>query len=263
MTAAIEKLFDFEGAVAVVTGGGSGIGKATASLLAQAGAKVVIVDRDQSAGESAASSIIAQGGSAFAATADITDEPAVEKLFADTVKREGHIDVVVSNAGIAIRKPAVELSLPDWDRVVAVNMTGIFLCARAAARHMIDAKRGGAIINTASIMGLSGGGLYPNISYQTTKGAVVNMTRALAVEWAPHGVTVNGIVPGVFRTDLNSHLLDSPRGQELLMRTPMHRYGNLEELVGATVFLASDAAGFVTGQLLAVDGGFLASGVNQ
>jgi len=142
MTEAIERLFNFEGVVAVVTGGGNGIGKTTASLLAQAGAIVVIVDRDQSASESAASAIVAQGGSAFASTADITDETAVEKLFADTVKREGHIDVVVNNAGIAIRKPAVDLSILDWDRVVAVNMTGIFLCARAAARHMIAAKRG-------------------------------------------------------------------------------------------------------------------------
>ena len=259
MTAVIEKLFDLEGVVAVVTGGGSGIGKATASLLAQAGAKVVIVDRNQSAGESAASSIIAQGGSAFAATADITDEPAVEKLFADTVKREGHIDVVVSNAGIAIRKPAVELSLPDWDRVVAVNMTGIFLCARAAARHMIDAKRGGAIINTASIMGLSGGGLYPNISYQTTKGAVVNMTRALAVEWAPHNIRVNAVAPTYVRTAFIAQILERPAlVEKIKAMTPLKRLAEPEEVAAAILFLASPAAAMITGHTLPVDGGFLA-----
>lgn len=259
MTDAIEKLFDFEGAVAVVTGGGSGIGKATASLLAQAGATVVIVDRDQGAGESAASAIVAQGGAAFAATADVTDEKAVDKLFADTVKREGHIDVVVNNAGIAIRKPAVDLSVPDWDRVVAVNMTGIFLCARAAARHMIDAKRGGAIVNTASIMGLSGGGLYPNISYQATKGAVVNMTRALAVEWAPHNIRVNAVAPTYVRTALIAPILEQPDlVEKIKAMTPLRRLAEPEEVAAAILFLASPAAAMITGHTLPVDGGFLA-----
>jgi NAD(P)-dependent dehydrogenase (short-subunit alcohol dehydrogenase family) len=256
---AIEKLFRFEGAVAVVTGGGSGIGKATASLLAQAGAKVVIVDRDQSACESAASAIVAQGGSAFAATADITDETAVEKLFADTVKREGHVDVVVNNAGIAIRKAAVDLSVQDWDRVVAVNMTGIFLCARAAARHMITAKRGGAIVNTASIMGLSGGGLYPNISYQATKGAVVNMTRALAVEWAPHNIRVNAVAPTYVRTAFIAPILEQPDlVEKIKAMTPLKRLAESEEVAAAILFLASPAAAMITGHTLPVDGGFLA-----
>jgi NAD(P)-dependent dehydrogenase (short-subunit alcohol dehydrogenase family) len=259
MTDAIEKLFDFEGVVAVVTGGGSGIGKATASLLAQAGAKVVIVDRDQSASESAASAIVAQGGSALAATADITDETAVEKLFADTVKREGHVDVIVNNAGIAIRKPAVDLSVADWDRVVAVNMTGIFLCARAAARHMIAAKRSGAIVNTASIMGLSGGGLYPNISYQATKGAVVNMTRALAVEWAPHNIRVNAVAPTYVRTAFIAPLLEQPDlVEKIKAMTPLRRLAESEEVAAAILFLASPAAAMITGHTLPVDGGFLA-----
>ena len=259
MIDAIKRLFNFEGVVAVVTGGGSGIGKATASLLAQAGASVVIVDRDQSAGESAASTIVAQGGSAFASTADITDETAVEKLFADTVKREGHIDVVVNNAGIAIRKPAVDLSVLDWDRVVAVNMTGIFLCARAAARHMIDAKRGGAIVNTASIMGLSGGGLYPNISYQATKGAVVNMTRALAVEWAPHNIRVNAVAPTYVRTAFIAPILEQPDlVEKIKAMTPLKRLAEPEEVAAAILFLASPAAAMITGHTLPVDGGFLA-----
>lgn len=259
MIDAIEKLFNFEGVVAVVTGGGGGIGKATASLLAQAGAKVVIVDRDQGAGEIAASAIVAQGGSAFAATADITDETAVEKLFAETVKREGHVDVVVNNAGIAIRKPAVDLSVLDWDRVVAVNMTGIFLCARAAARHMIVAKRGGAIVNTASIMGLSGGGLYPNISYQATKGAVVNMTRALAVEWAPHNIRVNAVAPTYVRTAFIAPILEQPDlVEKIKAMTPLKRLAESEEVAAAILFLASPAAAMITGHTLPVDGGFLA-----
>ena len=255
----IERLFNFEGVVAVVTGGGSGIGKATASLLAQAGASVVIVDRDQSACERAAAEIVAQGGSAFALTADVTDETAVEKLFADTVKREGHVDVVVNNAGIAIRRPAIDLSVLDWDRVVAVNMTGIFLCARAAARHMIDAKRGGAIVNTASIMGLSGGGLYPNISYQATKGAVVNMTRALAVEWAPHDIRVNAVAPTYVRTALIAPILEQPELMEKIKAmTPLKRLAEPEEVAAAILFLSSPAAAMITGHTLPVDGGFLA-----
>jgi NAD(P)-dependent dehydrogenase (short-subunit alcohol dehydrogenase family) len=255
----IKRLFSFEGIVAVVTGGGSGIGKATASLLAQAGASVVIVDRDQSACESAASAIVALGGSAFASTADITDEVAVEKLFADTVKRDGHVDVVVNNAGIAIRKPAIDLSVADWDRVVAVNMTGIFLCARAAARHMIDARRGGAIVNTASIMGLSGGGLYPNISYQATKGAVVNMTRALAVEWAPHSIRVNAVAPTYVRTALIAPILEQPElVEKIKAMTPLGRLAEPEEVAAAILFLASPAAAMITGHTLPVDGGFLA-----
>ncbi len=259
MIDAIEKLFNFEGVVAVVTGGGSGIGKATASLLAQAGATVVIVDREQSACESSASAIVALGGSAFASTADITDELAVEKLFADTVKREGHIDVVVNNAGIAIRKPAIDLAVLDWDRVVAVNMTGIFLCARAAARHMIDAKRGGTIVNTASIMGLSGGGLYPNISYQATKGAVVNMTRALAVEWAPNNIRVNAVAPTYVRTALIAPILEQPElVEKIKAMTPLKRLAEPEEVAAAILFLASPAAAMITGHTLPVDGGFLA-----
>jgi NAD(P)-dependent dehydrogenase (short-subunit alcohol dehydrogenase family) len=186
--------------VAIVTGGANGIAQATVIALSASGAQVAIVDRDEAAAAALAADIAASGASATAIPADVSDEAAVEALFAEVARSAGSIDVLVNNAGVAIRKPAVELPLADWDAVVAVNMTGMFLCARAAARHMIAAGRGGAIVNTASIMGLSGGGLYPNISYQTTKGAVVNMTRTLAVEWAPHGIRVNAVAPTYVRT---------------------------------------------------------------
>ena len=183
----------------------------------------------------------------------------MEALFTATVEREGRIDILVNNAGIAIRRPAVDLSLADWDKVVAVNMTGVFLCARSAARHMIAGGRGGAIVNVASIMGLSGGGLYPNISYQTSKGAVVNMTRALAIEWAAHGIRVNAVAPTYVRTALTAPLFENPElAARIVAVTPLGRVAEPEDIAAAIAFLASPAAGMITGHMLPVDGGFLA-----
>jgi len=183
----------------------------------------------------------------------------VATAFAAVVARYGRVDVLFNNAGIAVRAPTTELTLANWNKVVAVNMTGVFLCAREAARHMLAAGRGGRIVNTASIMGVSGGGLYPNISYQATKGAVVNMTRALAVEWARQGIRVNAIAPTWVRTPLTRAITEKP---ELVRRieelTPMGRLAEPDEMVGAVLFLASRASAMVTGHVLAVDGGFLA-----
>ena len=194
--------------------------------------------------------------SAIAVEADVTQEKAIEAMFAAA---PGRVDILVNNAGIAIRRPSVELSAEDWNKVVDVNMTAVFLCARAAARRMIADGQGGAIVNVASIMGLSGGGLYPNISYQTTKGAVVNMTRALAVEWAAHGIRVNAVAPTWVRTPFIQPILAQP---ELVARieamTPMRRMAEPEEVASAILFLASPAAAMVTGHTLPVDGGFLA-----
>ena len=248
-----------DGLVAVVTGGARGIGRATAQLLAATGARIVITDIDAAASAGVVAEIEAADGVAWAHSADVADEASIESLFEAIAKKEERIDILINNAGVAIRRPAVELALADWEKVVAVNMTGVFLCARAAARHMIAAGRGGAIVNVASIMGLSGGGLYPNISYQTTKGAVVNMTRALAIEWAPHQIRVNAVAPTYVRTQLTAPLFESRSMVEKIeAMTPLNRLAEAEDVAAAIAFLAGPAAAMITGHVLPVDGGFLA-----
>jgi NAD(P)-dependent dehydrogenase (short-subunit alcohol dehydrogenase family) len=249
------RLFRLDGEVAAVTGGASGIGRAVAEGYAAVGARVVVLDRDADAARATAEAI---GPAAEALAVDVAEERDIERVFAAIAERHGRLDVLFNNAGTAIRRPTAELPLEDWNKVVAVNMTGVFLCARAAARIML-ARGGGRIVNTASIMGLSGGGLYPNISYQTTKGAVVNMTRALAVEWARQGIRVNAVAPTYVRTPFIAGLLEKPELVEAIERmTPMGRLAEPEELVGPVLFLSTRASAMVTGHVLAVDGGFLA-----
>ena len=246
--------FRLDGRVACITGGAAGIGAATAELMAAAGATVVVLDRNEAAAEAVAASI---GGSCEAQAMDVADEASVARGFATIAERHGRIDVLVANAGINIRRNAMECSLDDWNAVLQVNLTGVFLSARTAARHMPE--RGGAVVTTASIMSFSGGGLYPNIAYMATKGALVNLTRALAVEWGGRGIRVNAVAPTWTRTAFIQPLLDNP---ELMARiaamTPLGRMAEPEEVAHAMLFLASDAASMVTGHTLAVDGGFLA-----
>lgn len=252
------RAFSLAGRTIIVTGGGRGIGRAVAMAMARAGARPHLFDKDGAAADRVVGEITAAGGQAFGAAVDVSQEAEVEAAVARVVASDGRIDCLVNNAGMAIRRPATELAIEDWRAVVDVNLTGVFLCARSVARVMIE-RRAGSIINTSSIMGLSGGGLYPNISYQATKGALVNLTRALAVEWAPHNVRVNAIAPTWVRTDFIKPLTDDP---DLLARmralTPLGRIAEVEDVVGGVFYLAGDASAMVTGHTLAIDGGFLA-----
>ena len=253
-------LFDLSGRVAVVTGGTSGIGRTLALGLADAGADVVAVGRREALVHDVAGLIEARGRRTVRLTADVTDQASLERVRDACVQQFGRIDVLLCAAGVTKRTATLEMTDADWEQILATNLTGTLRACRVFGAAMV-ARGSGRIITVASLSSFLG--FFEVAAYTASKSAVAGLTRALAVEWAPAGVTVNAIVPGVFKTDLNQQLLDSGRGQELLLRTPMRRFGRLDELVGATVFLASDAASFVTGQLVVVDGGFLASGVNQ
>ena len=249
------------GRVAVVVGGTSGIGRAIALGLAGAGADVVPTSRDPARVDAAAGEIEATGRRTVRAASDVGDAASLRRVLDSTVAALGKVDILVNSAGRTKRTPTLDLPEAEWDAILDTNLTGTLRACQVFGRHMVE--RGyGRIVNIASLA--SHVALYEVAAYTASKAGVAALTRSLAVEWAAHGVCVNAIVPGVFRTDLNSALLDgTPRGQEFLLRTPMRRFGRVEELQGAAVFLASEGASFVTGALLAVDGGFLASGVNQ
>jgi NAD(P)-dependent dehydrogenase (short-subunit alcohol dehydrogenase family) len=244
--------------VAVITGAAHGIGRATALALSAAGAVVVIMDVDADAAESVAVGIRDDGGRAAAAAVDVSDEAAVEVAIARTINDFGRLDILVNNAGLGARTPTVELETQAWRKALDVGLDGSFFCCRAAGRHMIAAGNG-AVVNVSSIMGLCGGGLYPNLAYHTAKGGLVNMTRALALEWAAHGVRVNAVAPAFVRTKLTENLLAEP-GMEaaIIAATPLGRLVEPEEVASAIHFLASDAAAMITGHTLPIDGGWLA-----
>ena len=256
----MRSLFDLSGRTAVVVGGTSGIGRAIALGLGDAGADVVSTGRRADLVEEVAAEIEKRGRRTLRVPADVSDVASLERLCEATVKAFGRVDILVCAAGITRRVATLDMDEADWSRIIETNLTGTLRACQVFGRRMI-AQKSGRIITIGSLSSFVG--LHEVAAYVASKSAVAGLTRALAVEWAPHNVTVNSIAPGVFRTNLNTALLDTPRGQELLARTPMKRFGRVEELVGAAVYLASDAASFVTGHVLAVDGGFLASGVNQ
>jgi NAD(P)-dependent dehydrogenase (short-subunit alcohol dehydrogenase family) len=254
------RLFDLSGRTAVVVGGTSGIGRALAIGLAEAGADVVPTGRRSGLIDEVAGEIEARGRRTVRLAADATDRASLERLRDACVAEFDAIDILVCAAGITRRVPTLDMADADWDAIIATNVTGTLNACRVFGASMVD-RGSGRIINVASLSSTLG--FFEVAAYTASKAAVAGLTRALAVEWAPRGVTVNAIAPGVFVTALNTFAVNTPRGEELRMRTPMRRFGRVEELVGATVFLASDAATFVTGHVLAVDGGFMASGVNQ
>jgi len=255
------QILSLEGKVAVVTGGTSGIGRAMSLGLAEAGADVIATARRQQQVDETADEIEARGRKTLRLASDVCDRASLEALLSAALDRFGKVDILINCAGRIKRTPTLTMPEDEWTAILDTNLTGTLRACQAFGAHMLG--RGyGRIVNIASLNSFVA--LSEVAAYAASKAAVVSLTRSLAVEWSKKGVTVNAIAPGVFRTDLNATLLDSTaRGQELLMRTPMGRFGKTEELVGAAIYLASDAASFVTGQTLVVDGGFLASGVNQ
>lgn len=254
-------LLDLSNKTAVVIGGTSGIGLALTKALAQAGANVIPTGRRAPQVTAAVSEVKALGRRSLDQPCDVTDEASLAHLLQSVCAEFGSVQILVNCAGRTKRMPTLDFPDADWNAIMETNLTGTLRACRVFGRHMIE-QRYGRIINIASLSSFVA--LYEVAAYGASKAAVASLTKSLAIEWAPSGVCVNAIVPGVFRTDLNAALLDgTDRGREFLLRTPMRRFGKLDELSGAAVFLASDSASYVTGHLLAVDGGFLASGVNQ
>ncbi len=250
-----------EGRVAVVTGGTSGIGRAIVHGLADAGADVVATSRRPAQVEETAADVEARGRRTVRVPCDVTDRASLEAARDEVVAALGRVDILVNCAGRTKRQPTLDMPEADWQAILDTNLLGTLRACQVFGRPMLE-QGSGRIVNIASLSSFVA--LFEVAAYSASKAAVASLTKSLALEWGPRGVNVNAIAPGVFPTDLNRSLLEGTgRGQEFIARTPLRRFGRVEELAGAAVFLASDAASFVNGEVLVVDGGFLASGVNQ
>ena len=252
---------ELNGKVAVVIGGTSGIGLAIAKGMAEAGADVVPTSRRMDLVEAAAAEIEQRGRRSIRLSSDVSDRASLQNVLDESIRAFGKVDILVNSAGRTKRAPTLDFSEEDWDDIIDTNLTGTLRAAQVFGRHMLE-RESGSIINIASLSTFVG--LHEVAAYSASKAAVGSLTKSLAIEWGARGVRVNAIAPGVFRTALNQKLLDeTERGREFLLRTPMRRFGNVDELAGVAIFLASDAASFVAGEVLVVDGGILVSGVNQ
>jgi len=252
---------NLDGKSAVVIGGTSGIGRAIALGFANAGADVAATSRRSEEVENAAREIEKIGRRTLRVTSDVTDRGSLERLLDASVKAFGKVDVLLNAAGRTKRSPTLDLPESEWNSILETNLTGALRASQVFGRHMLE-RQYGRIIHIASLSTFVS--LYEVAAYSASKAGIGALTKSLAIEWGRQGVTVNAIAPGVIKTPLNEKLIDgTPRGNELLLRTPLKRFGTTDELAGAAVFLASDAAAFVNGEIICVDGGFLASGVNQ
>ena len=250
------ELFRVDGRVAVVTGASSGIGSALAEGLSRAGARVALAARRRERIDELARRLSAEGGTACAFACDVTRESEVDRLAQDVLARFGRVDLLVNNAGITEVIRAEEEPLESFERVLATNLTGAFLCSQRFGRAML-AEGGGAIVNVASVLGMVGSGQVPQASYAASKGGLINLTRELAAQWARNGIRVNALAPAWFPSEMTAEMFDDEGSQRWIRnRTPMGRPGDPAELVGPLLFLASDASSYVTGQVLAVDGGW-------